>query len=435
MTEVPKIVHDRLRAASIERLLERALPGQEAPERAHPDADLLTAFAEQALSATERDGVLKHLSLCGECRDVLALALPASEITAETDTVRASPLPAKASRNWLSAFTAPSLRWAAVAAAGVVIIAASLVVHSGRVNQTQRTPITLQATNASPTTSSPDSPQAMPSATNQLPTDQSVARLETDKALKPEMLAPKKLKAGLNVTSPPHAESPMMLAGNRGSGSAGKVPAAPTQFGANETVEVAAAPSATQVETSSASENVLMAQNDTPPVIKAKPALGTETSIAVSPSPNAPLPQQSRNAMSMAGAARPASHSAATTPMATPSMATRGASNITWGITGGVLQRSLDGGVNWQNVMPANHPLLCYASREQEVWTGGQGGILFRSADSGLTWAVVEPSVKTGRLTSDITHIELRGRSEIVVSTVGHEVWRSADGGRTWEKN
>src|SRR5260370_16806372 len=67
MTEVPKIVYDRLRAAL--------------PEQAHPDADLLTAFAEQALSAAEREGVLQHLALCEDCRDVVALALPAADIT------------------------------------------------------------------------------------------------------------------------------------------------------------------------------------------------------------------------------------------------------------------------------------------------------------------------------------------------------------------
>ena len=78
MTEVPKIVYDRLRAAL--------------PEQAHPDADLLAAFAEQAISATERDGVLQHLALCGDCREVVALALPAADIvspqTADTDGVR-----------------------------------------------------------------------------------------------------------------------------------------------------------------------------------------------------------------------------------------------------------------------------------------------------------------------------------------------------------
>jgi hypothetical protein len=75
MAEVPKIVYDRLRAAR--PVPDRPLAEPGAPEQSHPDADLLTAFAEQALSATERDGVLDHLALCGDCREVIALALPA----------------------------------------------------------------------------------------------------------------------------------------------------------------------------------------------------------------------------------------------------------------------------------------------------------------------------------------------------------------------
>src|SRR5437588_11001608 len=64
---VPKIVYDRLRSAVPE-------PDSNAVARAHPDADLLTAFAEQALSAPEREEVLHHLALFGTCREVLSLA-------------------------------------------------------------------------------------------------------------------------------------------------------------------------------------------------------------------------------------------------------------------------------------------------------------------------------------------------------------------------
>jgi photosystem II stability/assembly factor-like uncharacterized protein len=108
--------------------------------------------------------------------------------------------------------------------------------------------------------------------------------------------------------------------------------------------------------------------------------------------------------------------------------------NVTWAITAGVLQRSVDGGLTWLNATLADHTLLCYASHEQEVWTGGQAGVLFHSADGGLTWIRVQPFLKTRQLTSDITHIELRSPLEIVVSSVGKEVWSSADGGRSWEK-
>jgi hypothetical protein len=96
MKSVPKIVRDRLQAAP--------------PVVNHPDADLLAAFAEQSLPAAERTTVLEHLARCGDCRDVVALALPPTEMLETAAPVRTS---------WL---TWPVLRWGFVAA-GVVIVA------------------------------------------------------------------------------------------------------------------------------------------------------------------------------------------------------------------------------------------------------------------------------------------------------------------------
>jgi len=109
MQNVPKIVRERLKAA--------------APAVNHPDADLLTAFAERSLPEVERNGVLEHLSRCGDCRDIVALALP--EIEAVQTTLRPSP------RGWL---TWPALRWGFVAA-GVVAIASFSVVQLQRHSQ------------------------------------------------------------------------------------------------------------------------------------------------------------------------------------------------------------------------------------------------------------------------------------------------------------
>src|SRR5271169_6188446 len=148
MTEVPKIVYDRLRATRSDRVL----PGADFPGPTHPDADLLTAFTEQTLSATERDGVLEHLALCGDCCEVIALALPAADIAAApiaagTGADRATRIPAQAEkRGWLTSINlvarklawsklgGPSLRWAALAA-GVVVVASVLLVHPGKLNQ------------------------------------------------------------------------------------------------------------------------------------------------------------------------------------------------------------------------------------------------------------------------------------------------------------
>ena len=152
-----------------------------------------------------------------------------------------------------------------------------------------------------------------------------------------------------------------------------------------------------------------------------------------------PARLQTRNVMSAAKLASPVSQSLAVAP------------HVTWAITGGVLQRSLDSGQSWQDALHADHPLLCYASRDADVWTGGQAGVLFHSVDNGVTWAQVQPSIKARQLSSDITHIEVRnddlrysvrdevrgdarGPAEILLSTSNNEIWSSADGGKTWAK-
>ncbi len=119
MSEVPKIVHDRLRAS---------LP--EGGASAHPDPDLLTAFAEQALSTEERESVLQHLARCGDCREVIALALPAEEAEPVPAIVDEEPAAVrrKSESRW---FAWPRLRWVALAA-GVVVAGAILLMHPGK---------------------------------------------------------------------------------------------------------------------------------------------------------------------------------------------------------------------------------------------------------------------------------------------------------------
>src|ERR1700728_4688972 len=110
MQDVPKIV--------LKRLQETAAAGT------HPDADLLTAFAEQSLADTESARVMEHLARCSDCREVVALAaLPATEATA----VNASVAPTRS--GW---FGWPVLRWVAVAAGIVAIASVGIVQYRQR---------------------------------------------------------------------------------------------------------------------------------------------------------------------------------------------------------------------------------------------------------------------------------------------------------------
>lgn len=111
MQELPKIVRARLKAATV--------------SVAHPDADLLTAFAERSLPETERDSVLEHLARCGDCRDIVALALPAAEPV--QTVIRPSPA------GWL---TWPALRWGFVIAGVAAVASVGVLKYEGRTRPT-----------------------------------------------------------------------------------------------------------------------------------------------------------------------------------------------------------------------------------------------------------------------------------------------------------
>src|ERR1700757_4054503 len=100
MQNVPNIVRERLKVAT---------------PVSHPDADTLTAFSERLLPEAERATVLEHLAQCGECREVVALALPENESS--------QPVFGSSGSRW---FAWPTLRWAFVAA-GVAIVAVGVV--------------------------------------------------------------------------------------------------------------------------------------------------------------------------------------------------------------------------------------------------------------------------------------------------------------------
>jgi Carboxypeptidase regulatory-like domain/Photosynthesis system II assembly factor YCF48 len=97
MESIPQIVRDQLKAAS------SAVD--------HPDANVLTGFAEKSLPAKERTAIIEHLACCADCRDIVALAMPPTEA--------AVPVVAPTRTRWL---TWPVLRWGFVAA-GIVAVA------------------------------------------------------------------------------------------------------------------------------------------------------------------------------------------------------------------------------------------------------------------------------------------------------------------------
>ena len=491
MTEVPKIVHERLGAVR---------PSQSSLLEGHPDANLLTAFVERTLSPTERDGVLEHLSLCRGCREVVDVALPALEIAdatvaVETEPDRSVTVAEREQRSWLSSWTFSwaNLRWATGAVA-IAVLAAVVLVRPGKLNQPPPSSPDSQARVAEPASSAVQiASSSPPAATLSTPTTDQVTILAKNAAVAsaPDKQSDRQVAAAQVAPPPQPTDSAVLLAENRltdaktdkaksekkdasreyssrenspagmYASATAKAPAptaTPTQNTAdtlanspatgganqgayrgssrvaNETVEVASAEVAASTSTASLSEPGRMARAESPTVeiVKAKPAL-KEMDKSVAGANTNKISNPDAGVSSSIVYSQPQDFRNSGNMAASASVAVQ--SNATWAIAGGALQRSVDNGQTWQSVLRADHPLRCYASRERSVWVGGAAGTLFRSTDGGATWDKIHASVNDMTLTSDISHIDILGLGEIAVKTGNGEIWKSADGGQTWKRN
>jgi hypothetical protein len=104
---------------AIHNLLRQRLYRTQKPLIEHPPIGLLSAFAERALSGSDRVPVLEHLAQCADCRETVFLAAPQS--------IPAQEYAALPSKRWISW---PVLRWASVVACSVIVVAA-MRLHPG----------------------------------------------------------------------------------------------------------------------------------------------------------------------------------------------------------------------------------------------------------------------------------------------------------------
>src|SRR5664279_5612989 len=94
MSQLPKIALARLRAkANPPKPAGASAVPHAFGESAHPDANLIAAFAEKTLTDRERTQVLDHFSQCADCRDVAAFIVPA-------DAMAEQPARTKSGMRW-----------------------------------------------------------------------------------------------------------------------------------------------------------------------------------------------------------------------------------------------------------------------------------------------------------------------------------------------
>jgi len=443
MPNVPKIVRERLRVAN--------------PVQAeHPNPNVLTAFAESSLSQRERADVLEHLSRCGECREILVLALPASEpVQVVTD---------KRSPSWLAW---PTMRWA-FASAGVLAIALFGFLQYGRHNAStmmakKEADATVEARNEQPPHIGQDYGKSTEEQTLQSPDKpkRKAPPLEMDKRATAFAPNAELAKDFSNRTiAGPLAHGPRQIYQQQQSGNVQQVPATVLALNAPEMKQQASGGKAADLRPPVSDESVqvlaskpdvnsqaldsVVAKNQ---VSSERSAADSEVSRAKSaPAPAGPPVGSLSNARSLQTAA------------ATPG----------WTINAGRLQRSFDQGTTWQDVKVISSPdsggglelavaernglkdsvkrnnnkkeqstplvFRAVAANGPDVWAGGAGAALYHSFDAGAHWSRVVPSSPNGSLTGDILKLEFRDPQNGTIATSTGEVWSTRDNGQTWQK-
>jgi photosystem II stability/assembly factor-like uncharacterized protein len=155
---------------------------------------------------------------------------------------------------------------------------------------------------------------------------------------------------------------------------------------------------------------------------------------------------------------------------------------LRWTISNaGALQRSVDGGLTWQDVSIASAALkkqvapakdvmtvevtaaapvmqpdnaatparmksaaprripivfraVSVSNDSMEVWAGGTPAALYHTIDGGNSWTVVLPAESGMALTGDIVTIQFPDAQNVSVTTSSAENWSTHDGGQTWHK-
>jgi hypothetical protein len=443
MPNVPKIVRERLRAANL------------APAE-HPDPDVLTAFAESSLSQRERADVLEHLSRCGECREILVLALPASEPV--------QVLTEKGSRSWIAW---PTMRWA-FASAGVLAIALFGFLQYGRRNES--TMIAEKEAGAAVVARNEQRPQIVQdySKSTEEQTLQSPDKLkrkapalEIDK--RATAFAPN-AELAKDFSKPtiggPLAHGPRQIYQQQQSGNVQQVPANVLALNAPERKQQVSGGKAADIRLPISDESVQVQTQASKPDVNSKALDSVVAKNQVSSEPSAADSEVSRAKSAPAPAAPPvgslSNARSLQTVAATPS----------WTINEGKLQRSFDQGATWQDVNITSSPNsgggleLGVADRKvlkdsvkqnkkeqsaplvfravtangPDVWAGGTGAALYHSFDAGAHWSRVVPSSSNGSLTGDILKLDFHDPQNGTIATSTGEVWSTGDSGQTWQK-
>ncbi len=385
MSEVPKFVRQRM---------EQWQGGE------HPDGNLLSAFSEGTLTQAERARVLRHLSGCLTCREVVSLGLPDSAVS--------QPFVAPVTTSWMRW---PMLRWAGVAAA-VAVVAAAVLVHRSR-------PVAETAGAAG---------YSAPAAAKSQPAETAAAAPPPSHDLKTKGAAEKGTAAERSSGKKDVSEQ-AAVASRRAKAMPSSEPANTPRL--MDSVAEQAAPAAPAMAANSALAGGAIAAD------KAKKQ--AEMAAAESGVSTAIVSGQAEDvAAAKSAPGRVVLNRNATGAMVqAPMMKTAIGTEPHWRISSqGGLERSTDAGQTWRLVRVGDTAtmLRSFSAVGSDLWAGGSGGALYHSADKGRAWARVTVRAGDEVLQADIARVEFTDARRGAVTTVTGETWVTEDGGATWAR-
>jgi hypothetical protein len=357
------------------------------PASPHPDPDLLTAFADNALSTDERNRMLKHLGACSDCRETLYLALPDSAESQNVLLVR---------QNRVSRL---ALRWGTVAASAVIAALFFTTHYSAHKRD-----------------SVPAAPQPVQIAAEKTPADLNHLGAmggKVSQAKQEERTETKARPPAKHMTAKPEAS----LAFD----SSGQVRVRPAPSSEAESTQAAAGSAAKESPAAPASNTV------SPQIEGRNDPKSANESVEISGRAPAPAEKQSAAELDLKKAVPALRASRADAALAPAQLAQ-------WTISSqGSLQRSYDSGKTWQIVpVQPGASFRAFSTTGTEVWVAGDAASLYHSSDSGKNWVRVEPTTAGHKLQADIKSVDFSDPLNGTVTTENGEAWTTSDGGKSW---
>jgi hypothetical protein len=439
VSELPQIVKQRM----------AAMPPQE-----HPEANLLTAFAEQALRPEEREQMLVHLAACADCRDVVALASPDIEVPGVQSSSPIVPQPT----GW------QFMRWGTLAAS-MAILAVVILVRAPELNQ--RSPDYTQTRSVpapTPSQAAEEPPQSGGGgggAGGRTRDKNEVAAIGN----RPETQADTSSR-GYFEAAPGRAAQPLKRKSAEAGATAGVNPPSPAPAaplydaqsvpsqapgGSTQTYAALSKPRKDAAEPTSADDSF---QSDGEGLNESRSAAKTASrpvvAMSAPPPPPAAQPEvaaqmekqdsksRAENEYAASGASLSAANdkletsqtvAAETAPAETKDKKLSDADVAAWRwrARDGLLQRSRDGRT-WEEVKIAEGVRVSSVTVSgRSVWASG-GGMLYHSKD-GATW-----ERSNGAFGGAVRELEFSSFLDGRLVTANGEIWVTRDGGRTWER-